>query len=177
MTNKTKHNLGLDVAIFVVFLVTVMTGFLLWRVIPPAPRIAFLGFPRPLWLTFHICSALASLAGVVLHVAWHWDWLKALRRRPLSGLAEKLRLNRIVDRVMWITFIAANVTGVLAWALHLGDDIDVVTIPDRLHVVVGVALAVLATVHLILHWKWIASTTRRYIQVNSHVIGDFQRLD
>jgi hypothetical protein len=175
MMNKTKHNFWLDVTIFMVFLITATTGFLLWRVIPHEIEIAFLGFPRSVWVTFHICSGIVGLAGVVMHVTWHWDWLKALRGRPLSGMSKKLRANRIVDRIMWITFIAANVSGALAWAKHFGDDIYVVTVPDRLHVVVGVAFTFLATVHLALHWKWIASTTPRYIQVSSQYIGDFQR--
>jgi hypothetical protein len=107
------------------------------------------------------------LAGVIMHIIWHWDWLRALRGRPLSRVSEKLRTNRITDRIMWITFIAANVSGALTWAMHFGDDIYVVNAPDRLHVVVGITLIFIATAHLALHWKWIASTTQRYIQVNS----------
>jgi hypothetical protein len=168
MMKKTKHNFWLDETIFMVFLITATTGLVLWRVIPHESGIAFLGFPRRVWITFHICSGIVSLVGVVLHVAWHWNWLKSLRGRPLCGMSEKLRANRIVDRIMWITYIAANVSGALAWAMHFGDDIYVVTVPDRLHMVVGVAWTFLVTVHLALHWKWIASTTQRYIQVNSN---------
>ena len=167
MMKKTKQNFWLDETIFMVFLISSITGFVLWRIISPEFGIAFLWFPRRVWITFHICSWIVSLVGVVLHSAWHWNWLKSLRGRPLSGMSEKLRANRIVDRVMWITYIAANVSGALAWALHFGDDIYVVTVPDRLHVVVGRALTFLVTVHLALHWKWIVSTTQRYIQVSS----------
>ncbi len=155
MNNKTTSNFWLDVTIFLAFVLSVTTGVLLWWGIPHQPGIDFLGFPRALWVTFHICSGLMSLAGVITHVAWHWDWLEALRGRPINGLSEKLRLNRIVDRIIWITFIAANVSGALAWAMHLGDDIYSVTAPDRLHVMLGIALTILLTVHLELHWKWI----------------------
>jgi NO-binding membrane sensor protein with MHYT domain len=167
MMNKTKHNFWLDVTIFVALLITVTTGFLSWQVIPHELGIAFPGFPRSVWVTFHICSGMLSLAGVVMHVTWHRDWLKALRGRPLGEMSEKLRTNRIADRIMWIIFITANVSGALAWAMHFGDDIYVVTVPDRLHVAVGIALTFLVTLHLTLHWKWIPSTTRRYILVNS----------
>jgi hypothetical protein len=162
MMNKTKHNFWLDVTIFVAFLITGTTGLLLWRVISRQAGIAFLGFPRSIWVTFHLCSGMVILAGVIMHVIWHWDWLKALRRRPLSRMSGKLRANRITDRIMWITFIAANVSGALTWAMHFGDDIYVVNVPDRLHVVVGIVLIILVTVHLALHRKWIASTTQRY---------------
>jgi hypothetical protein len=38
----------------------------------------------------------------------------------------------------------------------------------------GVAWIILMIVHLALHWKWIASTTWRYIHVNLWGTNDFQ---
>jgi hypothetical protein len=175
MMNKTKHNFWLDMTMFVTFLVSAVTGFLLWRVIPHEAGITYLEFPRSVWVTFHIFSGMVSLAGVVIHVILHRNWLKALRGRSLKGMPEKLRTNRITDRIMWITFIATTVSGALAWAMHFGDDMYVVTVPDRLHVAVGMALTCLVTLHLALHWKWIASTTRRYIQANLLRTNGFQR--
>jgi hypothetical protein len=161
--NRTEHNFWLDVTIFVALLITTITGFILWLVIPHKLDIVFLGFFRSVWVAVHICFGVVGFAGIVLHIVWHWGWLKALRGRRLSGIPDKLRANRIVDRIMWITYITANVFGAMAWALHFGDDIYAVSVPDRLHVVFGVMWTVLATVHLTLHWKWITSTTQRYI--------------
>ena len=159
--NMTKHNFWVDVTIFVALLITTITGFLLWLVIPHKLDIVFLGFSRSVWVAAHIYSGAVGLVGIVMHIVWHWDWLKALRGRPLSRMPEKLRANRVVDRIMWITFIATNVFGAIAWTLHFGDDIYIVRVPDRLHVGFGVACTILMIVHLALHWKWIASTTRR----------------
>jgi hypothetical protein len=164
--NKTEHNFWLDVTIFVALLITTITGFLLWLAIPHKLEFVFLGFSRSVWVAAHIYSGVVGLVGIVMHIVWHWDWLKALRGRPLREMKEKLRSNRVVDRIIWITFIATNAFGAAAWALHFGDDIYIVSVPDRLHVVFGVVWAILVTVHLALHWKWIASTTQRYIQVN-----------
>jgi hypothetical protein len=163
MTNKTKHNFWLDVTIFVALLITTITGFILWLVIPHKLDIVFLGFSRSVWVAVHICFAVVGLAGIVLHIVRHWGWLKALRGRRLSGMPEKLRANRVIDRIMWITYIATNVFGAMAWALHYGDDIYVVSVPDRLHVVFGVAWTILTIVHLALHWKWTSSTTQRFL--------------
>ena len=161
--NKTEHNFWLDVTIFAALLITTITGFILWLVIPYKLDIIFLGFSRNVWVAVHICFGVVGLAGIVFHIVWHWDWLKALRGRRLSGMPKKLRANRVVDRIMWITYIATNVFGAIAWVLHFGDDIYVVRVPDRLHVVFGIAWTILAIAHLALHWKWITSTSQRCI--------------
>jgi hypothetical protein len=171
---KTEHNFLLDVMIFVSFLITTVTGLLLWLVIPHKMDVLFSGISRSAWVAAHIYSGLAGLAGVIMHIVLHWNWLKALRGRPLGELPEKLRANRIVDRVMWFTFIATNVFGAAAWALHFGADMYVVSIPGRLHVVCGVIWTILAAVHLVLHWKWITHTVRRHVHVNSSSISGFQ---
>jgi len=175
--NKTEHNFWLDVTLFVAFLITIITGFLLWLVIPHQLDIVFLGFSHSVWVAAHICFGVAGLAGIVIHIVMHRGWLKALRGRSLSGMSEKLRANRVIDRIMWFTFIATNVFGAIAWALNIGDDIYIVRVPDRLHVVFGVACTILMVVHLALHLKWIASTIRRFIHVNLRDSHDFQRLE
>lgn len=161
--NRTKRKYVLNTTIFVALLITTMTGFILWLAIPHVINTIFLGFSRTVWVTTHICFGALGLGGIVIHIIWHWGWLKALRGRRLSGMPEKLRANRVVDRIMWITYIAANVFGATACALHFGDDIYVVMVPDRLHVVFGIAWTILTIAHLALHWKWITSTTQRYI--------------
>jgi hypothetical protein len=161
--SRTERNFWLDVTIFVALLITTITGFILWLVIPHKLDIVFLGFSHSVWVVAHIYSGMVGLAGIVIHIVRHWGWLKALRGHRLNGMPGKLRANRVVDRIMWITYIAANVFGAIAWALHFGDGICVVRVLDRLHVVFGVAWTILAIVHLALHWKWNTSTTQRYI--------------
>jgi len=172
--NKTKYNFWLDVIIYVVFLITILTGFFLWLIIPHKLEVVFLGISRSVWITTHICFGVVGLAGVVIHIVWHWGWLKALRGRPLAGMQKKLRANRVVNRIMWFAYIATNISGAIAWALHLGVEPYIVRVPDRVHVVFGVAWTIFAIAHFVLHWKWIASTTRRYIHVNLRCADNVQ---
>jgi Domain of unknown function (DUF4405) len=161
--SRAEQNYVLDATIFVALLITTITGLILWLVIPRIFDVVFLGFSRNVWVAAHICFGVLGLASIVIHIIRHWGWLKTLRGRRLSRMPEKLRANRVVDRIMWITYIATNIFGAVALALHFGDGIYVVGVPDRLHVVFGVTWTILATVHLALHWKWITSTTQRYI--------------
>ena len=89
--SKTEHNFWLDVTIFVALLITTITGFILWLVIPHKLDIVFLGFSRSVWVAAHIYSGVVGLAGIVMHIVRHRGWLEALRRRPLSGMPGKLR--------------------------------------------------------------------------------------
>jgi hypothetical protein len=160
---QTKRNFWLDVSIFVTFMSVAFTGILLWLVISHQASAAFLGFDRHFWLTAHIYSGLASVAGSVVHVIWHREWLKALRGRRIASLPAKIRSNRVMDRFVWITFIAMNVFGALDWIIPVPE--YSVSILGRLHVAFGMACLLGITVHLALHTKWIFSTIKSNLQV------------
>jgi len=161
MMRKAETNFWLDAALFVALLLTTATGLALWRFLPHSPIASFAGLSRPVWLMVHGVAGALAAAGIVLHVVWHRDWLRALRGRPLREMSKKLRANRVVDRVMWLCFIAANICGALSAASHLYENSDAVRVPERLHVAFGVAWTVLTIVHLGLHAKWIAAMVRR----------------
>ena len=74
--SRTEHNFWLDVTIFVTLLITTITGFILWLVIPHNLDIAFQGFSRSVWVAAHICFGVVGLAGIVLHIVWHWGGSK-----------------------------------------------------------------------------------------------------
>ena len=160
---QTERNFWLNVSLFVTCLATVYTGLLLWLFIPYQAAAVFLGFDRHFWLIAHICSGLISVAGNVLHVVWHRLWLKALRGRRIASLPVKIRSNRVMDRYVWITFIATFVFGMLDLIIPISE--KSVGIFARLHVAVGIAYLLGITVHLALHGKWITATVQRNLQV------------
>jgi hypothetical protein len=159
---QTKRDFWLDVSIFITFISAAFTGILLW-LIPNHDAAAFLGFDGHFWLAAHIGSGLASLAGSVLHVVWHRLWLKALRGRRIASLPPKLRSNRVMDRYVWITFLATNLFGALDWIIPAPE--NSVSTLSRLHVAFGMAYLLGITVHLALHAKWIFFAIQSNFQV------------
>lgn len=161
--SKTERNFWLDWMMFIVFSITIASGFLLWLAIPHSDSSAFAGVARTAWLAFHIGSGFWGLLGVVVHIVWHWRWLKALRGRSLRTLKRPVRANRVVVRLTWISYITTNISGLLAWLLSAMLPAESVKTFARLHVVAGITWLIFMAAHLVLHQQWIASVTRRYL--------------
>ncbi len=161
----TERNFWLDIGLFATFLSTVFTGVLLWLFIPRLTAAVLMGFTRQVWLTAHICWGLASAAGIVIHLAWHQDWFKALRKRPMASLPPKLRANRAVDRFIWMAFLATSAFGALSWMIPASE--NGVSLAGRLHVAFGMASLLGIAVHLALHRQWIISALMRHLRLKN----------
>ncbi|MBA4383807.1 MAG: hypothetical protein C0410_03660 [Anaerolinea sp.] len=164
MMNQTEKNFWIDVIIFTTLLITTLSGLLLWLG-NPEKGIISLGSSFSLWQTMHLYAAIINLTGIILHIVSHWKWLKAMRGRPMPEMPKKLRANRIVNRVMWISFIATTLFGMLTMVFSLAGNIFFVQASSRLHVGFGFAWLTLAIVHLVFHRKWIVYTLRGF-QIN-----------
>ncbi|MCJ7622570.1 MAG: DUF4405 domain-containing protein [Anaerolineaceae bacterium] len=160
--SNTERNFWLDWMMSIVYSVTVVSGFLLWLVIPHSANSVFAGIDRGMWLALHIRSGFLGLIGVIIHIVWHWQWLKALRGRPFRTLKRPVRTNRVVDRMTWISFIASNILGLQTWLLPAILSTKAIFIFSRLHVAASITCLVFLTVHLALHQRWVASAARRY---------------
>lgn len=169
---QNVRNFWLDISLSVSFLATIITGVLIWLVIPHQAAAVVLGIDRGFWLSVHLYSALACFAGSILHIIWHRTWLKALRKRPMASLPRKIRANRMVDRFIWLTFLAASSFGVIDW---ISSDQTMGSLVNRLHVVFGMALLLGITVHLVFHRRWISSTTKQTLGVERKETASLQQ--
>ena len=107
-------------------------------------------------------TTLVSIAGSAIHVAWHRTWLKALRNRPPASLPRKIKANRVVNRIIWITFLAASVFGIVGWFIQ--NNGPRVNLFLRVHVILSICWLMGIVVHLVFHRKWIFSAiTRQWI--------------
>lgn len=156
---STEQNFWLDVGLFVTFVLTIFSGIVLWLVVPLYSAASFMGVNRQLWQTMHIYTSLVSLAGSAIHVGWHRTWLKALRNRPPASLPRKIKANRVVNRIIWITFLAASVFGIVGWFIQ--NNGPRVNLFSRVHVILSICWLMGIIVHLVFHRKWILSTIKR----------------
>jgi hypothetical protein len=169
---QDERNFWLDFSLFIGLLSAAFTGLLL-RLQVSHTTVAILPGPsQHLVLTAHICSGFAFLVGSVTHVIWHRAWLKALRKRSIASLPERLRANRVTDRFIWITFLATFVFGALSWMIPA--PASTASILSQLHGAFGMAMLFGNIAHLALHSKWIASAVGRQLQVRRGLIATSQ---
>jgi hypothetical protein len=172
--NQNERNFWLDSILFILFLSTMVTGSILWQLIPHQITALFLGFNRDFWRSFHISSGLAMVVGSLIHIIWHRDWQKAMRKRPMASLPSKLRANQVVDRFIGIAFLAASIFGALDWIIPKGE--NGIGITGHLHVAFGIAWLLGIVVHLALHKQWIASASMRYLRVKEVYRAHFSNI-
>ncbi len=160
---KNERNFWLDWIMFCAFSITIVSGFLLWLIIPHDATSVFAGIDRAAWLAFHIVSGILGLTGVIIHIIWHRDWLKALRGRSPGTLKGPVRANRLTNRLTWFSYIFSNVSGMLLWLLSTGVPSGAIKILCQIHTATSMAWLVFLTIHLVFHQKWIVSAIKRYV--------------
>jgi hypothetical protein len=161
--SKTRRNYVLDATLFSAVSVTLATGVMLWWGMRYQPHTVPWGMARPVWIYVHSISGIFLLTATVVHVYWHRQWLKVLRGRHFRELPVAVRTNRLVDRAIWIAFIATTVFGLLAWGDQAINAANVPTVFVRIHVVTAMGFALLTLWHVALHRKWAIKVTRRML--------------
>lgn len=87
--NKAHIYLLTDISVAIAFLVEVVSGFVLWSVLPHGGYQGGLNpyygqsyiISRDAWLSLHDWGALVMVAGVVVHLVLHWKWIYYMFRK------------------------------------------------------------------------------------------------
>ena len=181
MFGKTRYNFWLDLSIFTAFLVTAITGLMLWLVLPHGPgsqNSIFLGLTRYAWIDIHDWAGLAMLIGAATHIALHWKWISCVAGRYFKRLARQARINFSLNTFLFIAFFLASLSGLVAWLVLPGGGYQGGRNPfynatllgltrhgwNDVHLWTGLAMIVVLTVHFALHWNWLTCMARRYAQ-------------
>jgi hypothetical protein len=178
---KTKTNFWLDLTILTTFLLTALTGLLLWLILPGgrgSGETMLLGMTRHQWIDVHNWTGLAMLAGVTLHLTLHWKWISCVSKRYFKKLARHARINFSLNSVLFVAFFLANLSGLIIWLLLPSGGFQGGRNPfynatllsltrhqwQDLHLWAGLAMIVILINHLVLHWDWLVCVARRYAQ-------------
>ena len=141
-----KTNLYVDIAILVGFLV--------------AYEPALTGVAIHEWLSLAFASA------IMLHLLLHWDWVVQVTLKFFRKLFHSSRLNYLLNLALLIDFVLIMLSGLLISKSVLPTlGLQVASDPAWrfLHSSAADFSLLLLGLHLALHWKWILSTTKRYL--------------
>lgn len=149
--NKNKINFWLDIALVVLFSLTVVSLFGGGR---PGELASTTSQARDL---VHNLSGTLMVAGSLVHLILHWDWIKAVILRWPRNLAGSVRRNRLIDLFLVGCYVVCGLTGIVSWVLPaLGEW-------AALHRLTGTAMLIVMGFHLVYHWKWMVINVKRYL--------------
>ena len=144
--SSAKVNWWVDLGIFVVFLVAA------------APH--FTGIAIHEWLS------MAMVGTIVVHLLLHWSWLTATTRYFFTKATNQVRINYILNALLFIDFTLIIFSGLMiseAVLPFMGLEIVPNRVWSGLHHTSSELLIPLTGLHIALHWSWIVSTFKRYV--------------
>ncbi len=143
--SNTLCNLIVDAAIFVGFLVATD--------------------PRATGQAIHEWLGLAFGATIIVHLLLHWKWIVNVVMRFFSRLPGQVRINSILNSLLFITitliiFSGIMISKVVLNTLGLSGSHD--QIWRVVHSTATNITVIIVGLHVALHWKWVVSTVKRY---------------
>lgn len=150
---NTKRNFWLDVILLVAFAVAIVSGLAMWLFAAINPAVVHA------WAHIHGLSVVVITIVVIAHLVSHRQWIAAAFKPGRKN--RQVSLNRALDMALLVLFILVTVSGLSS---HGGRQVVEL---DPFHLLVGLAMAGIVAAHQALHWKWIVSTTRRFLGFNT----------
>jgi len=144
--DRVRTKILLDVVLLALFVVANM------------PRMS--GTPVHEWL------GLAFVVPLGVHLALNWPWIVTVTQRMFGRLQGEVRVNHVLDLVIYVLMVLVVATGVAesrAVLPALGLDIAIDRFWERLHALTTDALMVTLGVHLGTHARWILDALKRLV--------------
>jgi cytochrome b len=144
--SSTVRNLLVDTAIF--------GGFLLAT------------DPHATGQAIHEWLGIAFGATIIVHLLLHWKWIVNVVRRFFSKLPGQVRINSLLNSVLFIAmtliiFSGLMISKVVLSTFGLTSSHDAIW--RWLHTSATNVALIIVGLHVALHWKWIVSTVKRYV--------------
>lgn len=144
--NPVKINYLYDLLILIVFLV--------------------LFDPHVTGVAIHEWLGIAFGAALITHLLLHWKWLVASTRRFLGRLPRATRLNYVLNALLFVAMTVLIFSGLMmseSALPALGIQLPEGRTWHQLHALSSDWALIILGFHVALHWKWILTTTKRYV--------------
>lgn len=147
--NKAKRNFWLDIFLLALFILTI---------------VSLAGHHSTAGIMVHaLAGALLSL-GSLVHIFWHWGWIKTFILRYPRNIGKAHHANRRIDLPLFILFALCGGSGLAAGLMELTSVTHLILFREgwsHLHGLSGLLMFVLVLLHLGHHVKWLVRMTRK----------------
>ncbi len=121
--------------------------------------------PQATGVPFHEWASVLFIAPLLVHILLDWTWIMNITKRMFGKLPGEVRFNHIFDLVIFILMTLALMTGLViseAALPAIGIHVAIDPFWSSMHDLTANLTMVLIGIHLAMHWKWIASSFKRY---------------
>ncbi len=184
VTSLTRNNWLMDFGLFLTAIITILSG-IYFLYLPDGGfkggrnplygiRIIFL---RETWEWLHTWIGLAMVVIALVHVIFHWKWVKSMFKRVVSGASAQLnpraRYNLWLNAITAFSFLICALSGLyflFAGGSEGGRNPDPMflfsrTAWDMVHTWSSVIFIISAILHFAIHWRWIRNVTKKVFQL------------
>lgn len=110
----------------------------------------------------HVYLGLSLCAVALLHLGWHWKWIKNAWQR-YDRLPESTRNNARLNMGLFITYLLCGGIGLSARAMQFPSPHHVFL--GVIHVGLAVLLIILQVKHIRRHWSWITAMAGKMVNL------------
>jgi hypothetical protein len=113
----------------------------------------------------HQMLGLAFGAALIVHLVLHWKWVVTITRKFFKNFYHTSRVRYVLNVAIFVDMLIATISGILISRnlLSIPMSLQAFLVWGRLHFITSEFALILIGLHVIIHWKWILVTIRRYL--------------
>jgi hypothetical protein len=113
----------------------------------------------------HELLGLAFGAALIVHLVLHWKWVVAITQKFFQNFYHTSRVRYVLNVAIFLDMLIATISGILISRnlIAIPMSFQMFILAGRLHFITSELGIILIGLHVIIHWKWLLVSIRRYI--------------